>query len=430
MNESGRETSEARWERRYAEVEVFVRIHGHARIQKTDVFYRRLAGWVKTQHALAMAGTLAVERWWRLRELGIELEGLNERWERRFDQLREFRRRFGHCRVPAKWKEDVPFGQWVHVQRAFKKKGALSAMRIALLEGIGFEWHERGDERSMDAYWDRMFAHLERFREEQGHTEVPSSYREVRGLGDWVSNQREANNQGVLRPERRERLAAIGFAWQSTRRADHERWERRFAQLLGFRARFGHCRVPNKWKEDIPFGHWVHVQRAFKGRGTLSPERIQRLNAIGFEWHGPHSRSYLYDDRWAKMLAHLVEYQKQHGDTQVPPSFSPHGLGSWVGNQREARRKGTLRPDRREQLEAMGFDWRGMHKAGRERWERRFAQLVAYRQQHGHCRVPAKWREDAQFGHWVDNQRAFKKAGTLSPERIRRLEEIGFDWRK
>jgi len=428
MNESERESLEARWERRYAELEVYVRIHGHARIARTDAVHSRLSRWLKTQQSMAVAGTLTVERWWRLRELGIDLQGLDERWERRLDQLREFRRRFGHCRVPNKWKEDIAFGHWVHTQRAFKKRGRLSAMRIALLEAIGFEWHDRW-EASADEHWERMYTELARYRQMHDDAEVPPSFREVRGLGQWVLNQREASNQGVLRPDRRDRLEAIGFAWKATRRADNERWERRLAQFVEFRKRFGHCHVPNKWKEDIAFGHWVHAQRAFKSRGALSPERIERLEAAGFEWHGPHSRSYLYDDRWAQMFALLAEYQKQHGDTQVPPSFRAlNGLGGWVSKQREAYRNGTLPQDRREQLEALGFEWRGVRKGDADRWERRFQQLLAYRQRHGNCRVPNKWNEGLPFGHWVHNQRAFKKAGRLSPERIRRLEEIGFQW--
>jgi len=436
MNENRRESSVERWERRYSELEAFVRVHGCVRITRNDLAHPKLRRWLKTQVALAVAGTLKVERWWRLRELGFELLGRNERWERRFAQLIEYRQRFGHCRVPARWKENIPFGLWVHNQRAFKKDGKLSAMRIALLESIGFQWCERaevwgsrGERPSMEAHWQRMCAALEGYRQQHGHTEVPPTFREVRGLANWVVTQRMAKKQGVLRLDRRERLEAMGFAWQGMRRADSERWERRFAQLLEFRERFGHCHVPNQWNEDIAFGHWVHAQRAFKSRGNLSSERIQRLEAIGFAWHGPNNRSYLSDDRWARMFAHLVEYQKQHGDTQVPSSYRAcNGLGGWVSNQRAAWWKGTLSEDCRARLDAIGFAWRGDYKFHSERWERRFEQLVAYRQQHGNCRVPAKWREDIALGRWVHNQRAFKKAGKLSLERIRRLEEIDFAW--
>ena len=434
MNDDARKRMEKlcdeRWEQRCSELEEFIYKYGHPPTRDFDLTHGKLRRWLREQQRLVAAGKLQTDRWWRLTGLGLELLTLEQRWERRYVQLMEYRRRFGHCVVPAKWRDDVAFGQWVHTQRAFRKKGMLSADRIARLEAIGFEWFERWDTPSPDAHWDEMLRHLEQYRQEHGHTEVPSTFRGVPGLGPWVIDQREISKLGKLKPDRRERLEAIGFAWHGTRRPDRERWEARFQQLLDFRQRFGHCRVPNKWKEDIPFGHWVHVQRAFRSRGTLSAERVQRLEAIGFEWHAPNSRSYLYDDHWAQMLTHLIDYQKQHGDTQVPPSFKPHGLGSWVGNQREAWRNGTLRPDRREQLDAVGFEWRGVRKGAAQRWERRFAQLLAYRQQHGHCRVPSTWREEPAFAHWVDNQRVLQKTGRLNPERVRRLDEIGFQWRR
>ncbi len=436
MNAAARERLEevcnARWEQRCSELEEFIFKHGHPPTRAFSLTHRKLITWLREQQKAAASGRLRADRWWRLTAVGLELLTVEERWDRRYMQLVEYRRRFGHCRVPAKWGENRPFGHWVDVQRQFKRKGLLRADRIARLEAIGFEWVLRFPAApkgpSLNAHWDEMLGHLERFRQEHGHTEVPPSYREVPGLGLWVGGQRSLAKNGKLRPDRRERLEAIGFAWEGTQRMFRERWDARFQQLLEFRQRFGHCRVPHKWKEAVAFSDWVHVQRAFKKKGKLSEDRIQRLEAIGFEWSGKRGPSFLHGDGWTRMLAHLVEYQRQHGDTQVPPSFKPHGLGSWVGNQREAWRKGSLGPDRREQLDAMGFEWRGVRKADAQRWERRFAQLVAYRQQHGHCRVPSRWREDPAFGHWVDNQRVIKRAGKLSPERVRRLDEIGFHW--
>jgi hypothetical protein len=436
MNEAAlrrlEEVRNERWEQRCSQLEEFLYKHGHPPTRAHYLTHRKLITWLRQQQKSAAAGKMRSDRWWRLTGLGLELLTKEERWERRYLQLREYRRRFGHCRVPAKWREDVAFGHWVHVQRAFKKKGLLSAERIARLEAIGFEWSHPRKAVSPGAQWEEMFSHLERFREEHGHTEVPRGFDGVPGLRRWVLRQRELRKKESLGSERCERLEAIGFAWQSVRQARNlrELWETRFQQLLQYRQRFGHCRVPAKWREDLPLGHWVHVQREFKKRGILSAERVQRLEAIGFQWHGKFTRSYRHDDQWAQMLAHLLEYQKQHGDTQVPPSYRPHGLGSWVANHRVAERKGELRPDRREQLDAMGFEWRGMRKAGQQRWERRFEQLLSFQQRFGHCQVPMHWREDPAFGHWVDNQRAFRKAGKLSSERVRRLDEIGFQWRR
>ena len=34
------------------------------------------------------------------------------------------------------------------------------------------------------------------------------------GLGKWVSNQRRHNNQGLLKPDRKQKLESIGFVWK------------------------------------------------------------------------------------------------------------------------------------------------------------------------------------------------------------------------
>ncbi len=63
-----------------------------------------------------------------------------------------------------------------------------------------------------------------------------------------------------------------------------------------------------------------------------------------------------------------------------------------------------------------------------QRWERRFAQLEAFKRRFGHCFVPILWPENKPLGPWVGTQRSAKRAGRLNSERIRRLNGIGFPW--
>jgi hypothetical protein len=98
-------------------------------------------------------------------------------------------------------------------------------------------------------------------------------------LGQWVGMQRYAKD--TMPAERRELLDEIGFVWDV-----HEaKWEEGFAALEKFKAREGHCDVPQRYRGDGAFslGTWVTYQRAKKG--TMSAEHIQRLDEIGFNWH-------------------------------------------------------------------------------------------------------------------------------------------------
>jgi hypothetical protein len=59
-------------------------------------------------------------------------------------------------------------------------------------------------------------------------------------------------------------------------------------------------------------------------------------------------------------------------------------------------------------------------------WERRFQELVKFKQKSGHCNVPIRWSENRQLGQWVENQRKFYSDGKLSKDRFQRLRNIGF----
>jgi hypothetical protein len=54
--------------------------------------------------------------------------------------------------------------------------------------------------------------------------------------------------------------------------------------------------------------------------------------------------------------------------------------------------------------------------------------LREYKSVRGNCLVPQHWKEDRSLAEWVTNQRMAYKRKRLDPERIRELDEIGFDW--
>jgi Helicase associated domain. len=76
-------------------------------------------------------------------------------------------------------------------------------------------------------------------------------------------------------------------------------------------------------------------------------------------------------------------------------------------------------------LEKLGFGWDALA----DRWEERFAELVAYKRVHGHCAIPTAWAENRALAKWVVNQRVFRNSGKLSLKRIAQLNSIGFQWK-
>lgn len=89
----------------------------------------------------------------------------------------------------------------------------------------------------------------------------------------------------------------------------------------------------------------------------------------------------------------------------------------------------TLSDEREDILASVGFVW-DSHRDG---WFERFQTLDAYRTAHGNCNVGTGYH-DASLMVWCKHQRRqykrFKQGlkSTITEERVRCLESIGFDW--
>mmetsp|Transcript_35766 Transcript_35766/g.75315 ORF Transcript_35766/g.75315 Transcript_35766/m.75315 type:complete len:519 (-) Transcript_35766:1441-2997(-) len=73
-------------------------------------------------------------------------------------------------------------------------------------------------------------------------------------------------------------------------------------------------------------------------------------------------------------------------------------------------------------------------KSREARWIIRYNELLEFRQEHGHCRVPHGYAPNRKLSWWVMNQRAqfaYRNQGKktwLSDDRIQLLNDIGFIW--
>jgi hypothetical protein len=60
-------------------------------------------------------------------------------------------------------------------------------------------------------------------------------------------------------------------------------------------------------------------------------------------------------------------------------------------------------------------------------WDEFYEALSAYKEQHGDCEVPQRYKLDGVLGAWVGNQR--REREKLSSDQRKRLDHLGFDWR-
>jgi hypothetical protein len=88
------------------------------------------------------------------------------------------------------------------------------------------------------------------------------------------------------------------------------------------------------------------------------------------------------------------------------------------------RRKGKLGSDQIQPLDAMGFP----RDSNRARWERMLTSLINFKNTHGHLNVASNRLEERLLFEWVSEQRKLKELDLLDQTRMKRLEEIGFQW--
>jgi Helicase associated domain len=284
-------------------------------------------------------------------------------WEQRFGELTAYRRQHGSCQVPSRSRTHPSLGHWVHYQRVLQRAGRLSAARRRLLEQIGFDWVSRGrslafrDSTYWDTKWERMLGRLTRFHRRFGHCLVPADWAGTPSLRAWLERQRHVKQQGLLRADRWRRLKALGLEWKTGDFVD-PRWTRSVQRLLAFRRRFGHCRVPATWAEDVNLGRWVVKTRRLKNTGRLSAEKVRRLNEAGFVWDARATRQSTQDAVWSAWLAKLHAFHQQYGHWRVPTDQRRfHRLRVWMDNQRISYHRGWLTAARIRELQAIKFPW-------------------------------------------------------------------------
>jgi superfamily II DNA or RNA helicase len=391
------------WDEWYGLLQRFHKREGHCRVQaKFKESGLSLGIWVSRQRG--QKKSLTPDQLKRLNDLGFSWDPVAELWEQGFAALQKFHMREGHCRVPYRHEEDgLNLGVWVGSQRW--NKNNLTPDRLNRLNSLSFV---------LDPYvelWEQGFAALQKFHKREGHCRVQARFKENGiKLGIWVGVQRKKKEE--LTSDRLRRLDALNFSWDPV----SEFWEQGFAALQEFHKREGHGRVPYGWTEDgFNLGVWVSSQRNKKEE--LSPERLMRLNSLGFSWDR-------FTEIWEEGFTALKKFHKREGHCRVAQNHKEEklALGAWVSSQRT--KKDSLTPDRLRRLNALGFSWDRFA----EQWEQGFAALQKFQKREGHCRVQIKCKEDGlKLGVWVSSQRGNRER--LTRDQLNRLNALGFVWK-
>jgi hypothetical protein len=262
------------------------------------------------------------------------------------------------------------------------------------------------------------------YKESTGSPNAPAPYRTSEGfrLGNWQSSQRNNYRQGKLSPSRIKRLEDIGFKWEQL----EEKFENGFQETVLYKEKTGNPNAPDRYKtpEGYTLGTWQRHQMINYSKGMISPDRIKRLEDIGFTWGK-------FEKQFEKGFQATLLYKNSTGSPNAPRGYKTiegFTLGSWQGDQRKNYRKGKMPPDRIEQFEKIGFIWGILE----EQFEKGFKETLLYKEKTGNPNAPRGYKTNEGYflGSWQHNLMHNYKKGKISPERIKQLENIGFTWER
>ena len=290
----------------------------------------------------------------------------------------------------------------------------------------------------LELRWNSNYQALEEYKQQHGNVNIMRKHYEIPDgsgsgtvkLGEWLFKQKREYRNGlegkksVLSAERAARLEQLGVEWDRTKSVLG--WEGTYEVLKRYRERHGHCRVPQHYvtaddddgnEKGVCLGTWVLTQRReakkrLEGQPSrMTADRVAKLDALDFEWDAANTL-------WHRHWELLRDYHREHGTCQVPQSYevvvaaeddddegnnnnnnatttTTIELGKWVHRQRfEYRRRQSGLPSpmtqaRINELNVLSFEWGA---ASRYPWEDYLQALQQYKQEHGNCEVPEKYK--------------------------------------
>ena len=273
-----------------------------------------------------------------------------------------------------------------------------------------------------DIIWETRFLLAQQFYKEQGHLLIPHDY--VRGnvkLGRWIGTQRQnyfKRDNPFFTQERINKLNTIGMVWDCAQ----VYWDKLYEELEEYKKIYGNIRVPQDYitPRGNALGSWVNLQRLKYKYGTLTEDKVKKLEILGIIWQ-PRK---LIEQQWEINFRAIKEYKHKY---KKLPKFSyidekGRRLGEWLSSQRTKYHKVKLLPEREKKLNRIG----ALNNLYEEIWDKNYERAKSFYKKHNY--LPKRYSDNTQLATWLSRQRGLYHKNSLSQLKIEQLEKIGMIW--
>lgn len=327
-------------------------------------------------------------------------------WDYNFEIYKEFVQTFHRQPVNGDKLQGVLLADWCGIQRKQYKKGILSPQRAEKLEAMGICWDVQ------DENWNQTYLALSQFVEREGH--LPGEKENSR-LFAWLRYQKRLSQTGELSKDRAEKLTKLGVCLDMS--IPDALWEQKLADYCAFLQENVTEPKRNGTEEEKKLAVWMTNQRKLLKKGGLSPERQERLEAIGGQLSSRFDRS--FRENFTLLQAFVSEHDRL---PKCSETYQGKNLGRWCSQIRNSYKEKALSTEQLRKLESVGFVFTAVGtQENEENWNAHYEDLVCFYSENG--RFPYHTEDNNTYA-WLRNQVSRAKNGKLSQEKVSRLSEI------
>jgi hypothetical protein len=342
-------------------------------------------------------------------------------WLDNYKLLRDFIADFGHQNFPTTEKSPdyrpryTMLNGWARRQRTSYKKGGLEDWQYEYLVRAGFDFEPN------ETKWNNKYTELLNYKNIFGHCNVSKSDMIYEKLGNWVATQRQYKEK--LPEHRIKKLEDIGFEWGKS----FNDWDYNYNWLKEYYEKYGFSYVKRDYSKPYAsdrlntLNRWVGKQIFYYHKGELPEDKIKLLEEVEFDFE--HKDTW-YNDLWSTNIQKLIDFKAKYGNYQVPHSWEEDvPFSRWVRRQRDDRKKLSKR--KIDSLNSISFTW----SIYDDIWENNYNDLKKYVKEFGSSKVEKKINE--KIYDWTICMRKARRgyfSYTLSEEKIKKLDELEFDW--
>ena len=365
-------------------------------------------------------------------------------FELRIEQLKIFKEEHGHLNIL--FKHDKSLFQFCIRLRArhpdvpnqLKK---LTKDQVKILDDLGFDWNPKNK-------FEVRVEQLKAFKEKHGHLQVShkvdNSLFQVCARMRSLHPDKDNELENKLTEEQVKVLDDIGFDWSpgmTRKRVRASKFEMRIEQLKAYKEKYGHLQVSytvdNSLFQVCARMRSLHPDAQNEWE-KLTKDQVKELDDIGFDWNPapPPKRKRGKATKFGLRIEQLKAYQKRYGDLNVLFKhdaslfqFCCHLRSRHPDMQNQLIK---LTKEQIKELDDLGFDWQvGPRTRNKVNFEDRVEQLKAFRKEHGHLKVSHEHGKGLYF--FCCTVRSMhpdktNKRSKLSVEKVKTLDDIGFDW--